>query len=178
MLTLEQIRGTANINGAIAREAYDQAETRLKDVLDTKRDFEQKAFALFGGYVTVSIALFSTVGGLAHWYGITRLVIGLLVAAVIFLAGSGCFISALLIDDYGALGSDPSMWLQSGTIDGSDSVLPLMLAYITYYHKKRIDQSITANNKKAARIRNGIVLGIFAPIALGSLLFILCFIPI
>lgn len=63
-----------------------------------------------------------------------------------------------------------NMWLNRGTIDGDDTVLPRMLAYVTYYHQERIDQSIAANAKKALHIRYGILLGIAAPIVLLTLL--------
>jgi hypothetical protein len=51
------------------------------------------------------------------------------------------------------------MWLNHGTIDGDDSVLPFMLSYITFYHKERISKSTKENKRKAFKIRVGIELG-------------------
>jgi hypothetical protein len=45
-----------------------------------------------------------------------------------------------------------------------------MLAYVTFYHQERIDQSTQANNKKAVNIRYGILFGLAAPIILLTLL--------
>jgi hypothetical protein len=56
MMTLAELQN-AEINPLIAREAYDHAAKRLADALDTKKAFEQKAFTLFGGYLTISLAL-------------------------------------------------------------------------------------------------------------------------
>jgi hypothetical protein len=77
---------------------------------------------------------------------------------------------ALMDDRYGALASNPDMWLNRGTIDGDDTALPRMLAYVAFYHQERIDQSNSANNKKATHIRYGILLGLAAPIVLLTLL--------
>ncbi|HKF95227.1 MAG TPA: hypothetical protein VKB96_11640 [Gammaproteobacteria bacterium] len=56
MMTLEEIR-SAQINPTAAREAYNHADRRLMDTLETKKFFEQKAFTLFGAYVTAATAL-------------------------------------------------------------------------------------------------------------------------
>lgn len=85
-------------------------------------------------------------------------------SASVFVVGAIFFVLALMDKTYGALASDPDMWLKSGTIDGDDSVVPLMLAYITYYHKERISKSTDANNSKAAKIRLGIYCGGCAPL--------------
>jgi hypothetical protein len=51
----------------------------------------------------------------------------LLTAASIFVIGAVFFILALMDKAYGALASDPDMWLNEGTIDGDDSIVPPML---------------------------------------------------
>ena len=53
-MTLEEIE-RSQVNLDIAREAFDQASKRLADMLDTKKAFEQKAFTLFNGYLTLSL---------------------------------------------------------------------------------------------------------------------------
>jgi hypothetical protein len=163
MMTLEQLQD-ANINPSVVREAYDQAAKRLADALDTKKAFEQKAFTLLGGYLTISLALFGAGGAVHESTRMQHLFVPFFVTGVLFVLGTVCFLLALKDDVYGALASHPDMWLNAGTIDGPDTVLPTMLAYITFYHRERIDTSVAKNNSKAQWIRWGIYLGIAAPV--------------
>jgi hypothetical protein len=163
MMTLAELQ-TANVNPLIAREAYEQADKRLADTLATKLVFEQKAFTLFAGYLTISLALFSAGGAV---YGIPQmqhLAVPFWLTGLIYVAGSILFAIALIDQDYGAVASHPDMWLNAGTIDGPDAVLPTMLAYIAFYHQRRIDTSIASNRAKAKWIRMGIYAGIVAPV--------------
>jgi hypothetical protein len=65
-----------------------------------------------------------------------------------------------------SLASSPDMWLTKGVIDGNDCTVSLMLAYITFYHHKRIEKSTIGNDKKATLIRFGVYLGVAAPLVL------------
>ena len=65
------------------------------------------------------------------------------------------------------MGSKPDMWLRQGIIDGADSALPFMMAYIAQHHLGRIDQSIANNEKKAWLINRGIYIGCAAPVVFG-----------
>src|SRR5882724_2742717 len=165
MMTLEEIR-QSKLNAVVVREAHDQAAKRLGDILDTKKMYEQKAFTLFNGYLTLSLALFGIGGAIYKDQGLTHLVVPFWVAGALFVAGAICFVSALIDVKYGALASSPDIWLNKGTIDSDDSMLSLMLAYITYYHQERIDVSTASNEKKAHQIRRGIFLGVIAPFVL------------
>ncbi len=165
MMTLEEIR-TAKINPVIAREAYEQASKRLEDTLDTKKAYEQKAFTLFSGYVTVSLALFGVGGAIFKDQGLTQLVTPFWISGLLYITGAICFVTALVDTQYGALASHPNMWLNKGILDGDDSILPLMMSYITFYHQERIDTSVASNERKAIRIRIGIGLGVAGPILL------------
>lgn len=171
MLTLEEIR-YSKINPTVAREAYVQADRRLADVLDTKKAFEQKAFTLFNAYIAISLALLGVAGTIYKSGAVPGQAWPLVVVGLIFVVGASLFVVALLDQGYGALASDPDMWLNKGTIDGEDSVLPLMLAYITFYHKDRISKSVEANNAKARLIRCGIFVGAIAPVILIALMII------
>ena len=51
------------------------------------------------------------------------------------------------------------MWLNRGTIDGGESALAAMLAYITFHHSERIRLCETSNEKKAQFIGAGIMAG-------------------
>ena len=166
MMSLEEIR-VATINPLVAREAYDQASRRLEDILDTKKAYEQKAFTLFSGYLTVTLALLGVAGAVfkdAHH--LTHLVVSLWLTGGVFGIGAVFLMLALLDKGYGAAGSDPQMWLTKDTIDGPDERLSLMLAYVAYHHQERIDTSIKANEAKAFLIRCAIVAGVAAPILL------------
>ena len=114
----------------IAREAFDQASKRLADMLDTKKAFEQKAFTLFSGYLTLSIALFGVAATLYKDHGLSFTVVSVVIVELTLIAGAVCFVFALMDEKYGAVASDPNMWLNKGTIDGDETVLPRMLAYV------------------------------------------------
>lgn len=162
-MTLADIQ-TANINPATAREAFLQSSARLGDILDTKKSYEQKAFTLFGGYLTVTLALVGVAGAIFDRHGLTPAVWTFAATGGVFALGATCLVVALLDATYGAVASDPKMWLQDGVIDGSDSELGRMLAYITFHHQRRIDESIKSNDAKASWIRRGVFLGIGAPL--------------
>jgi hypothetical protein len=172
MMTLNELQ-TANINPLIVREAYDQATQRLADTLNTKTAFEQKAFTLFGGYLTISLALFGAGSAVYNSRELQHLVLPFWIAGIMFVAGASFFMLALKDKVYGALASHPSMWLNPGTIDGPDTVLPTMLAYITFYHQARIDTSEAMNLEKARWIRFGIYVGLAAPFIFMAIVVIL-----
>ena len=124
MMTLQEIQ-VSTVNASVAREAFDQASKRLADTLDTKKNYEQKAFTLFSGYLTVSLALFGVGGAIFKEQGLNLLVVPFWVSGALFVIGTIFFVSALVDKEYGAIASEPSMWLNRGTIDGDDAVLPL-----------------------------------------------------
>jgi hypothetical protein len=139
--------------------------------LDTKKSFE-KAFTLFSGYLTVSLALFGIAVALFKDQTKQHLALPFLIAGILFVLGAICFVLALKGREYGALASAPDMWLNGGTIDGADSVVPLMLAYITFYHHERIEKSETANRHKANLVSCGIYIGIAAPFIMLAAFFV------
>lgn len=152
------------INPDVAREAYAQAERRFADVLDVKKAFEQKAFTLFGAYITLALAL----GGVGATIfkdhgGVTNQVWALLLVAAMFVVGAILFVIALLDDSYGSFGSDPGQWLRRGVIDGGDNTVPYMLAYRTHAYRHRIQKSVESNASKAHLIRIGVFLGVLSP---------------
>jgi len=171
MMTLAELQD-AQINPLVAREAYEQSARRLADALDTKTAFEQKAFTLFGGYLTITLALFGAGGAIHSMPNTQHLVIPLWLTGAVFAGGAVCFMLALIDKEYGAVASHPEMWLNPGTIDGPDAVVPTMLAYITFYHGARIDTSVAMNNHKAKLIKAGILAGIGGPIVF--MLAVLC----
>jgi hypothetical protein len=173
MMTLEEL-DRAKINPTIVREALAQAVKRLADTLETKKTFEQKATTLLGAFVTISLALSGAGAALLRDQSLLlhhRWPIWL--AATLMMLGAFCFAGAMIDQRYGAMGSDPDMWINAGTIDATDDKrLSYMLALITYYHKKRISTGTRSNTIKAWLIRGGVICGALAPLALLALAFV------
>lgn len=166
MMTLDEIR-SATLNPKIVEEAHKQAEKRLTDVLDTKKSFEQKAFVLLNAYLTLSLAVFGVAGSIYKTGWNSGQWIPFFASGLFLIFGAISFAVALMDDKYGAIGSNPDMWLNKETIGSNDdTALYAMLAYITFYYQERINQSIRSNERKAKRIKIGISLGILSPIAL------------
>src|SRR5262249_49650786 len=110
MMTLNQLQN-AKINAAIAREAYTQASSRLADILDAKKTFEQKAFTLFSGYLTVCLVLLGVAGSVYKDHGPTAQFFAFVIAGTMLVAGAVLFVLALKDKSYGAVASSPEMWL-------------------------------------------------------------------
>ena len=139
----------------MAKEAYLQAEKRLTDVLDLKKTIEQKATAFFGAYLSASLALIGIGGAIFKDHGIGGKSLPFFLTGLIFIAGAVVFMLALKDRRYGFLGSPPDMWLNKGVIDGEDTALDAMYAYLAFYHADRISVSIASNRRKMALIRQG-----------------------
>lgn len=166
MMTLGELQGIS-INPEVARVAYEHAEKRLTDALATKASHEQKAFALLAACVTVSLAAFG-VAGIAmartdHWESMG---LPFFFAGGAYSAGAVLALLALNTRTYGSIGSDPSMWLTPGIIDGGEKALPAMLAYLTYFHHDRIVQSAQSNQLKAKLIWWCVMVGVASPVIL------------
>jgi hypothetical protein len=58
ILTVDDIMKLDNLNEEMIKEYCRLGEERLKDCLDTKKQFEQKASILLSIYMPLSIALF------------------------------------------------------------------------------------------------------------------------
>lgn len=158
MLTLPELQAST-INADVAREAYVQADRHLSDLLDVKKSFEQKAATLLSAYITISVALFGIGGAIFKDSGIGPKIWPFFGAGAAFIVGAWFFVAALKIGRYAAVGSTPEMWLNRGTIDGGDTALPAMLAYVTYHHSERIRLCEESNERKARFIGAGIVSG-------------------
>jgi hypothetical protein len=165
MLTLDELR-SSHVDFDIAKEALSQSEKRLGDALDAKKVVEQKATVLFGGYVTIMLALFGVGGALAKDAHLMAPALPFFVTGTIFLIGALSFVYVLNSAEYGNLGSEPSMWLQSGRIDGDKQAFARMLAYLTHHHANRIDKSYESNARKSATLHFGMVMGVIAGLVL------------
>lgn len=163
MLTLEELQA-ATINPQAAREAFVQADRYLVDTLQVRDSYEQKAATMMGAYITLSVALFGIGGAIFKDANVPAKIWPFFLAGLIFLIGAGCFIFALKAGKYAAVGSTPEMWLRSGVIDGGESAVPAMLAYLTHYYNERIETSVASNRHKSHWIDAGIILGALAPL--------------
>jgi len=164
MLDLEKLK-SAKVNEAVAREAYNQVDRYLLDILATRNSFDQKATALMSAFITISLALFGIGGAIFQKNAMDASARPFFAAGVIFLLGAGCFIGALKAGTYAAVGSTPEMWLNKGVIDGRNNAVAQMLAYLTYYHGERIAMSVKGNKLKAYWIDAGMILGAAGPLA-------------
>ena len=162
MLTLAELR-VSQINPRIAEVAYEHAAKRLDDVLETKKSFEDKALALMGAYITVSLASFGAVGLYLKEPDMKSFCVSFSIAGAMFAVGAVAFLMAIPAKQYGARASAPEMWLVPGILDGEDDILPYMMSCIARFHHDRIKLSQRANEEKASFLRAGILIGIFAP---------------
>jgi hypothetical protein len=165
MLTPESLR-SSNVNFEIAKEALAQAEKRLGDALEAKKAVEQKATVLFGAYVTISLALFGFGGTLAKDSHLAARVWPIFVVGIFFVIGAAAFAYVFRSAEYGNLGSEPSMWLQAGRIDGDKDAHARMLAYLAYYHAGRIQISYDSNARKSRSLHFGMMVGVIGALAL------------
>jgi len=165
MLTLEQLRAMA-VNLDIAKEALSQSEKRLGDALDAKKMVEQKATVLFGAYVTISLALFGFAGTLARDPVHARWAVAFFIAGTVFVCGAAAFALVFRSAEYGNFGSEPSMWLQAGRIDGDHQALARMFAYLAHHHATRIEKSYASNAVKSRRLHIGMMVGVAGAISL------------
>ncbi len=166
MMTLEQIQA-ANLNPRIVEEAHNQAEKRLLDVLETKKNHEQKAFILLNAYLTLALAILGVAGSIYKSVPSDNQWIPFFIAGILLITGSVLFSISLTDKNYGSVGSNPDMWLNQGIIDSTNEQhLYVMLAYITFHYQNRIEVSIKSNDAKTKLIRFGMYAGIFAPVAL------------
>jgi hypothetical protein len=170
MLKLEELR-SLNVNFDIAKEALSQAEKRLTDALEAKKAVEQKATVLFGAYITISLALFGFGGALARDGNAVVKAWPFLLAGIFFVAGAAAFVHVFRSAEYGNLGSEPSMWLYSGRIDGDKDALARMLAYLTHHHARRIQISFESNARKSRSLHLGMWMGLLGVIALLAAIF-------
>lgn len=151
---MEQIREIEILNLNAVKFYLDLAEKRLGDDLETKKQFEQKAFVLLSGYITASIALFS----LAEKFKSESLFFNL--TAILFCMGILPLFFSLKSSAYGALGKNPKDWLQSiDYLAVVDEKVPHMYAYTLWGFVKKINTSTVSNSKKAFYLNIAVLLG-------------------
>jgi hypothetical protein len=172
MLTIEQIKDI-DVDLDVAREALNQSEKRLDDAFEAKKAVEQKATVLFGTYVTISLALFGFAATLVNANLLHIKLWPFFVTGTFFILGAACFAGVFRAAEYGNKGSEPSMWLRSGLIDGDKMGLARMLAYLAHHHSRRIEVSYQSNATKSRFLHSGMIFGV-----MGSAVFLILLISV
>jgi len=156
ILTQQEIQNLKGLNEEMIREYCRLAEERLKDCLETKRQFEQKASILLSIYMPISLALFglSAKFNLPWTFNISA---SILFIAIIFI------LLSIHCSDYGNLGRHPSSWLQSNDyLTVKNNHKAAIYGYLLYDWVERIDASNKSNDKKQFKITLAIWLGFIA----------------
>jgi F0F1-type ATP synthase assembly protein I len=157
---------SADVNLAVAKEALDQVQKRLADLITTKEAIERKATTLFSSYVTIALALFGVGAALMKDQMLEISPWPFHIAAILFVIGAGLFVRVLHGAVYGYAGSAPDMWLVRGRIDGDEQALARMLAYLVHYHAGRIEDSEASNRRKSMFLHLGMYCGIAGPVVI------------
>jgi hypothetical protein len=158
-LSLFEIRDLKGLNVNIIKEYISLAEKRLDDVLEIKKELEQKSFTLLGGYITASLSLFGLALKLvdySFWLNAT---------AILFCCGVIPLFLSLKTSLYGIKGRSPSSWLETEdylTVERSGSGEACVYAYILHGYIPRIDQSIESNGKKSFYLNIAIWFGVLS----------------
>jgi len=157
ILSALEIKELKNLNINLIKDYTTLAEKRLDDVLEIKKELEQKSFALLGGYLTASLTLFSLALKFVEinfWLNSTAMFFGLGVIPL--------FLS-LKTSLYGIKGRSPSSWLCDGQyLTAPDKNAPLIHAYILHGYDERIEQSIESNSKKSKFLNIAIWFGVLS----------------
>ena len=174
MLCKDEIRA---LYGKISFDAVtlgmQHAEKRLEDALKTKDNLEKKAFAILGGYITISVAtlggaFFKIENGSSVFYS-------LIIIGIIFLLAAMMVLRSLKTPNYGTIGSYPDAWLRGGILDGNRDSTALNIAYILHDYQGAITISDESNEQRLKKLDTAIRLGELAAIvaiALSVLAFI------
>jgi hypothetical protein len=168
MLTLEELQ-SCRINAEVAKEAYDQSEKAMADILETKKGLESRAAGLLTAYSTVSVAILGLACVLLKQGFSLQAAWPFLAVGVLYAAGAVCFALVQNGAPYGVLGSYPRQWLLRATIDGGETALVANWTYLTYYRQAKIDLGNAANTAKGLKIRLGLAIGVSAPLAFVAL---------
>jgi len=139
---------SGDLNEDMIKEYCRLGEERLKDCLDTKKQFEQKGSILLSIYMPISLALF----GLSMKFELPYI---FNISAFCLFIGIFFILSSIHFSDYGSLGRHPEDFLGKIdynylTVDKKEQAL--MYAYNLEYLIDTINISDESNNKKQSKI--------------------------
>ncbi len=152
-----EIKDLKGINVSLVKDYTALAEKRLDDVLEIKKELEQKSFALLGGYLTASLTLFSLALKFVQidfWLNST---------SMFFCLGVIPLFLSLKTSLYGIKGRSPSSWLcDAQYLTLPDEKIPTVHAYILHGYDERIEQSIKSNSRKSYLLNIAIWCGVLS----------------
>ena len=105
LLTMDEIKALSGLNTEAIKFYLEMAQTHLENTLNIKRELDQKAVFLFGGYIAAAFALF----GMADRYD--ELSYWLIASALFFCCGVSILFVVIRIEDHATLGRNPEDWL-------------------------------------------------------------------
>lgn len=143
---------SSHINAEVAREAYAHASAMLDDVLQNRKDIEQKCFILLAGYLPLSAAI----------YGQSPLTIPAKIAMAFVVGGIVALLTSFYGMKYPARGTSPRAWIAHGIIDGREDALAHTLAHLTRQMADKIDVGIKANARKIRLLNAAGMCGVLA----------------
>jgi len=165
MFKHEDLEQYKNINIDIVKEAVNQAEKRLIDIIDAKKVVEKKLL-----HVSIILFVFGSVG---LWCTISLLpqtilayTIGLL--CVLYLYGSSIWvgIKAFAISNSAYIGSNPFYWFTEDTIETDKNGYATMLGYLAIDYQCRIDSTLKAQQLKVKYLKSSIGIFTLSPVLL------------
>jgi len=145
IMTLEEIQNV-DVNYDVMKEALQQAEKRLKDLLLTKNSLAVKSFVLLAFQLIMIVGLmygFNTFQAF-EFRIVSYLLFFLIMACLVNIFFS---IKAFTIVDFGSLGSHPSFWLRDDTITQDKQGLAKVIAYLVHSYEERINVSYGSLDK-------------------------------
>lgn len=161
MLTLEEIVKTKYANLSTLQEGLRQAEQRLNDCFETRKDTESKTHTLLSIFVSITVALFSAPQILA--IDEPTLHGAIILTGLCFFTSVLCLFRSLKTSMYGVLGRHPHTWLQPGVLEGGDGVHAGILAIVLHDYHIYIGTSDNSNQDKKRWLNRGMILGVSAP---------------
>lgn len=148
MLTESELMAR-KINPEVAREAFQQADIMLADVLENRVAIERRAYMLLIGFLPATGAIWAGApGSSAGMAALILIALGVLLLLAVFRGTS-----------YPARGTSPRAWINAGIIDGSQSALAHTLAHLARHTADRIDLGVHANAKKLRLIDAALLCG-------------------
>lgn len=143
-----------------------QAEERLRDSLETKKNLESKTFTLLNSYLLATIAIFS-VAAYCHENKINTFftIPPLILSGTALLIGCVYLILSLSVSNYGTLGRLPDTWLREGVVnDENEDNFILNMAHILHDYQDRILTSDESNHRRSKNLNRAIYCGLFSAI--------------
>lgn len=156
---IEQIQDL-KVNEKIVREALNQSEKKLIDFLENKKNICNKIFILFNVFISILIALVSAVAYVTQ-HQECKLFLYFIYpfGALLFLSVLFCLL-ALKADRYGSLGTKAGFWLRKDILEGNSNTLTVMLGYVLYSYKEKIETTYLSNEKKIRLENTSVALSI------------------